>query len=90
MTPEDVHSYPLKSLPLASRDLSGELPQSQKAPYRNYLISKSKYMRYEALTKANLIYDGMTLVWTLSLKTYLEGTSRHIPRGLIFASKQKR
>ena len=53
ISPEEVYSYPLTTLPFALSDPSGKLQQSQKAPFRNYLISESKSTRKEVPTDAD-------------------------------------
>ena len=69
ISPEEVYSYPLTTLPFALSDPSGKLQQSQKAPFRNYLISESKSTRKEVPTDADWLYDGMTVPRAMSTKS---------------------
>ena len=61
ISPEKVYSCPLTTLSLALSDPSGKLQQSQKGPFRNYLISESKSMRKEVPINA----DWIMMVWLL-------------------------
>ena len=69
ISPEEVYSYPLPTLPFALSDPSGKLQQSQKAPLRNYLVSESKSTRKEVPRDANWIYDGMAVVRAIPIKS---------------------
>ena len=53
MSPEEIitHSYSLTSLPLALSDPSVKLQQSQKSPFRIYLMSEYKAMTGEPPTE---------------------------------------
>ena len=62
ISPKEVYSYPLTTLPFALSYPYGKLQRSQKAPFRNYLISKSKSTRTKVPTDADWIYDGMAVV----------------------------
>ena len=53
ISPEEVYSYPRTTLPFALSEPSGKLQQSQKSPFRNYLISESKSTRKEVPTDAD-------------------------------------
>ena len=83
ISPEEVYSYPLTTLPFALSDCSGKLQQSQKAPFRKYLISKSKSTRKEVPIDADWIYDGIAVVrampikstWKESADTFLEAVT---------------
>ena len=59
----------MTTLPLALSDPSGKLQQSQKSPFRNYLISKSKSTRKEVHIDADWIYDGMVVVRAMPIKS---------------------
>ena len=67
--PEEVHSYPLATLPFALKDPSGKLQQSQKGPFRNCLISESKSTGKEVPTDADWINDGMAVVQAMPIKS---------------------
>ena len=69
MSPEEVYSYPLTILPLALSDPSGNLQRSQKAPFRNYLISEFKSTRKVVLTATDWVYNGMAVVRVMSVKS---------------------
>ena len=84
VTPEEeVYSYPLITLSLAFNDPSGKLHQSQKALFRNYLISESKSTRKEVSIDADWIYDAMAVVratpiksiWKELANTFLDGVT---------------
>ena len=69
ISPEEVYSYPLTTLLLALSDPCGKLQQSQKAPFRNYLISESKSTRKGVPTDAEWIYDGVAVVLAMPIKS---------------------
>ena len=66
---EEVYSYPLTTLPFVLSDPSGKLQQSQKVPFRNYLISESKSTIKEVPTYADWIYDGISVVRVMPIKS---------------------
>ena len=76
ISPEEVYNYPLTTLPFALSDPSGKLQQSQKAPFKTYLISESKSTRKEVPTDADWIYDGRSMpiksTWKELVDTILE------------------
>ena len=69
ISPEEVYSYPLPTLPFTLSDPSGKLQQSQKAPFRNYLVSESKSTRKEVPRDADWVYDGMAVVRAIPIKS---------------------
>ena len=69
ISPEEVYSYSLTTLPFALSDPSGKLQQSQKVQFRNYLISEFKSARKEVTTGADLIYDGIAVVRAIPIKS---------------------
>ena len=75
MSPKEIHSYPLISLPLTFSDHSGKLQQSQKALFRNYLylIRESKATANKAPINPDWMYDGMASVRALPIKPNWKG-----------------
>ena len=68
ISPEETYSYLLTAFPIALSDSSGELQQSQKVPFKNYLISESRSTRKEIPTDSDWINNGMAVVQSLSVK----------------------
>lgn len=58
MSAEEIYSYSLTSLPLALSDHSVKLQQSQKAPFRIYLMSEYKAMTAKNPTETETLYPA--------------------------------
>ena len=57
MSPEEIYSYSLTSLLLALSDFSVKLQQSQKAPFRIYLMIEYKTMTGKNPTKRKIYFQ---------------------------------
>ena len=77
MSPEKMHSNPPTSIPLTLINPSEKLQQSQKAPFRNYLINESKTMRDRAPTEADQIFVGMSIARVITFQ-HTEAVTRGV------------
>ena len=70
-TPEEAHSYPLTTVPLALATPESDLRQGSKAALRNYLIDESTSIIEEPPIRGNWLIDGMAAVKSIpSQKTW--------------------
>ncbi|XP_068213181.1 uncharacterized protein [Palaemon carinicauda] len=64
-SPEEVHSHPLTSLPLALATPDRDLRQTSKSSLRNYLMEESSSIEYTPPDQSIWLVDGMAAVRTL-------------------------
>ena len=68
MSPEELLSYPLTSVPLALASPDGDLRQGSKASLRNHLIEDADALTTQPATGAFWIVDGMAVVRSILCK----------------------
>ena len=73
LTIEEAFHYPITSIPLSIATLEGDLRQSEKASFRNFLINNSNAATNSIPKRATWLIDGLAAIQSLKSKeTYGE------------------